>query len=221
MRKYRKHYCIHWHRRSVEPKILLKQENINKHTDWKLSSRFNSYYNVILRHRRCKVGLLQLVILQHVTSEHWQTSASTDLSCSGSRWYSSAWTHQCGSCPAHCLPIRARWSHQCGSCPAPPSTHQSKNYIQDRHNYVFKIRRTPSSSSDMIKEYKPQRKLRSSSRLLLKEPTFQTVTGRRSFRYVAAKTWNKQSSGNNNVDRHSNHLGVRRKLCYQWLFRQS
>ena len=56
---------------------------------------------------------------------------------------------------------------------------------------VFKLRQTHQLPYlvNMIEEYK-LRSLRSSSQLLLKESTFREVTGRCSFRYAVAKSWN-------------------------------
>ena len=84
---------------------------------------------------------------------------------------------------------------------------------------VFKIRRThqPSYLAEMIEEHKPQRSLRSSSQLLLKEPTYRTVTSRRSFRYVAAKTWNSLPEAIRTIDT----LEPFRRHVKTFLFRQS
>ena len=56
---------------------------------------------------------------------------------------------------------------------------------------VFKIRevKQPMYLAKLIEDYKPVRELRSTSRLLLKEPRFKTTTGQRSFHFASAKIW--------------------------------
>ena len=70
---------------------------------------------------------------------------------------------------------------------------------------------------EMIEEHKPQRSLRSSSQLLLQEPTYRTVTSRRFFRYVAAKTWNSLPEAIRTIDT----LEPCRRHVKTFLFRQS
>ena len=84
---------------------------------------------------------------------------------------------------------------------------------------VFKIRRThqPSYLAEMMEEHKPQRLLRSLSQLLLKELTYRTVTSRRSFRYVAAKTWNSLPESIRTIDT----LEPFKRHVKTFLFRQS
>ena len=57
---------------------------------------------------------------------------------------------------------------------------------------VYKVRVTqqPTYLADLICDYTPARSLRPTSQRLLVEPPTRTVMGRRSFRYIAAKTWN-------------------------------
>ena len=57
--------------------------------------------------------------------------------------------------------------------------------------YRFRERQQPPYLADLISDYVPMRTLRSSTKTILAEPPFSTNIGRRSFRYVAAKTWNK------------------------------
>ena len=73
----------------------------------------------------------------------------------------------------HWLPVRARITFKI-------ATHVSK----------IKLTRQPSYLADLIMNYKPLRKLRSASRLLLPEPVFVAETARRFFRFSAARTWN-------------------------------
>ena len=84
----------------------------------------------------------------------------------------------------HRLPIRTRVTFKIATMVFKKESFKSATM-------VLKIRRNhqPSYFADLIEEYKPQQTLRSSSQLLLKERTFQTVTDCRSFRYVAVKTW--------------------------------
>ena len=44
--------------------------------------------------------------------------------------------------------------------------------------------------AELIEDYKPARELRSTSRLLLKEPCVQTTTGQRSFHFATVNIWN-------------------------------
>ena len=57
---------------------------------------------------------------------------------------------------------------------------------------VYKVRVTqqPTYLAYLICDNTPARSLRSTSQRLLVEPPTRTVMGRRSFRYIAAKTWN-------------------------------
>ena len=61
--------------------------------------------------------------------------------------------------------------------------------------YRLRERRQPPYLADLISDYVPTRTLRSSTKTLLAESSFRTNIGRRSFRYVAAKTsrWHKNS----------------------------
>ena len=54
--------------------------------------------------------------------------------------------------------------------------------------YCLRERRQPTYLADVISDDIPTRTLRSSTKTLLAEPSFWTNIGRRSFRYVAAKT---------------------------------
>ena len=56
--------------------------------------------------------------------------------------------------------------------------------------YRLRERRQPPYLADLISDYVSMRTLRSSTMTLLAEPSLRTNIGRRSFRYVAAKTWN-------------------------------
>ena len=73
----------------------------------------------------------------------------------------------------HWLPIRARITYKTATL-------------------VFKIRevKQPMYLAELIEDYKPVRELRSTSRLLLKEPCIKTTIRRRSFHFAAAKIWN-------------------------------
>ena len=73
----------------------------------------------------------------------------------------------------HWLPIRARITYKIATL-------------------LFKIRevKQPMYLAELIEDYKPVRELRSTSRLLLKEPCIKSTTGQRSFNYAAAKIWN-------------------------------
>ena len=84
---------------------------------------------------------------------------------------------------------------------------------------VFKIRRTyqPCYLSNMIEECKMQRTLRFSFQLLLYEPTFRTATGRRTWRYVDAKTWNRLPETRKKRDI----IGSFKRQMKTMLFRQS
>ena len=57
---------------------------------------------------------------------------------------------------------------------------------------VYRVRERwqPPYLADFISDYVPTRTVWSSTKTLLAEPSFRTNIGRRSFRYVAAKTWN-------------------------------
>ena len=73
----------------------------------------------------------------------------------------------------HWLPIRARITYKIATL-------------------VFKMPelKQPMYLAELIEDYKPARDLRSTSRLLLKEPCVKTTTGQRSFHFEAAKIWN-------------------------------
>ena len=73
----------------------------------------------------------------------------------------------------HWLPIRARITYKIAML-------------------VFKMRevKQPMYLAELIEDYKPACELRSTSRLLLKEPCVKSTTGQRSFHFAAAKIWN-------------------------------
>ena len=79
-----------------------------------------------------------------------------------------------------------------------------RHWLCIRARVTFKIATiiTHQSShlADLIEEYKLQGTLRPSSQPLLEELTFQIVTGRHSFRYVAAKTWNSFAEATSKID---------------------
>ena len=56
--------------------------------------------------------------------------------------------------------------------------------------YRLRLRQQPPYLADLISDYVPMRTFRSLTKILLAEPSFRTNIGHRSFRYVAAKTWN-------------------------------
>ena len=73
--------------------------------------------------------------------------------------------------------------------------------------YRFRKRRQPPYLADRISDCVPTRTLRSSTKTLLAEPSFSATTSCRSFRYVAAKTWNNLPDDIRTVDS----LGLFRK----------
>ena len=83
--------------------------------------------------------------------------------------------------------------------------------------YRLRERRQPPYLADLISDYVPTRTLRSSTKTLLVEPSFRTNIGRRSFRYVAAKTWNNLPYDIKTVDS----LSLFRKGLKTFLFKQS
>ena len=83
--------------------------------------------------------------------------------------------------------------------------------------YHLRERRQPPYLADLISDYVPTRTLRSSTKSLLTEPSYRTNIGRRSFRYVAAKTWNNLPDDIKTDDS----LGLFRKGLKPFLFRQS
>ena len=83
--------------------------------------------------------------------------------------------------------------------------------------YHLRERRQPPYLADLISNYVPTRTLRSSTKTLLAEPSFRTNITRRSFGYVAAKTWNNLPGDINTVDSSS----FCRKCLKTFVFRQS
>ena len=70
-------------------------------------------------------------------------------------------------------------------------TDPSQNNFQDSDCvYRLRERRQQPYLADLIRSYVTITTLRSSTKTLLAEPSFRTNIDRRSFRYVAAKTWN-------------------------------
>ena len=100
----------------------------------------------------------------------------------------------------HWLPIRAR-----------------KTFKVATVEYRLRERRQSPYLADLISDYVPTRTLRSSAKSLLAEPSFRTNIGRRSFRYVAAETWNNLPDDIKTVDS----LSLLRKGLKTFLFRQS
>ena len=83
--------------------------------------------------------------------------------------------------------------------------------------YRHRERRLPPYLADLISDYVPTRTLQLSTKTLLAERSFGTNIGRRSFRYVAAKTWKNLPDDIKTVVS----LGLFRKGFKTFLFRQS